>query len=89
MSFWFAAIIGLGFTIGMFYVEIFWMSIFKIKPPEVIVWGSIPILWIAETALLFFASDKIFTIDLCINFSLLLMTIFAHEIMKWIKKSKE
>ena len=89
MSFWFAAFLGFNFAIGMFFVETSWISIFKVNLPGVVIWGSFPILWIAETAFFLFSSEIIFTIGLCINFSLVFLTIFAHKIIEWIKKSKQ
>ena len=89
MTFWFATFLGFVLTIGMFFVETTCLSIFKINAPMVVILVSFPTLWVAETAFLLLASEKVFTIGLCINISLFFLTIFAHKIIEWIEKSKE
>ena len=89
MSFWFAAFLGLSFAYMLWFVEITWLTIFKIGVTSLTRFISIAIFWVATTIFFLFASGKLLGIGIAVEGSLVALSVFANEIVERIEKSKE
>ncbi|MBE7016651.1 MAG: hypothetical protein E7420_00660 [Ruminococcaceae bacterium] len=89
MPFWFAAFLGFCFAYALWFVEITWLTLFKISVTSLTRFISIAIFWIAITAFFLLASDKVLSIGIAVEGSLVVLSVFANKIVEWIKKSKE
>ncbi len=89
MSFWFAAFLGFSFAYMLWFVEITWLTIFRISVTSLTRFISIATLWVATTVFFLLASDKVLAIGTAVEGSLIALSVFANKIVEWIKKSKE
>ena len=90
MPFWYAAFWGFVWTALIFFIVLTPVSIFKLNLniPFSAFLISIPVVWVASTVFIFFASDRALRFGFIIWGALVFLSLFAHIIVDLIKKMK-
>ena len=90
MTFLGAAFWGITWTVIIFIIFGTWGSIFKLNLniPFFVFLISIPVVWVASTVFIFFASDRGLRVGFIIWGALVFLSIFANKVVKRIEKSK-
>ena len=89
MTFGFALFFGFAWAYGIIFICATWAEILKLKLTWTTLFISLPFIWILIIVFILLASENIKYVATCIGLVLILLSIIAGIIYRWVVKSKQ